>query len=158
MGIQSRKRFVAVIDMDSKWAVFLIFSSITQDGRTIIDQLTPDLSLVFLLNLKGPYRENQRPFETMYKCILRNFEEGVLCDSKVLSREEAKSDKDLQELYSYLADVDERVKLYWKDRKDERCVQKLAPSDKPIPNNVPCLMGTLADTLYGFEGEWAIIG
>ena len=116
--------FIAVVD--KIWLVFLTFRDFTLDGTTT---LIPDGSIVLLLNLKGPYRENKRPFETMCECLSETF--GEL---EVLSRQEAESDEKLRELQDYWTNIDERVALYWEEREAEPTVTEMAPSDEKIPN------------------------
>jgi hypothetical protein len=144
-----------VVVQDKTWGVLLFFTDFVCPDGILMKAETPTYSILMLLDLKGAYRENKRPFETTYEFQARSHR---VYNFEVMSREEAEADKRLESLQYYWNNIDERVALYWDGRKAESCTSEMVPSDEKIPMEARMMCKRYSKPLCGFELAYSVIG
>lgn len=143
---QPKRQFVFV--KDKKWCAFLTFY-IGRDDKGAINKIILAGSELLLLNVKGPYRESNRAFETFY---------NRFPNPEILTKEEAKVDIKFIAIQDYLDNIEKRVALFWEERKDQKCSEELVPPDEKIPEEDYCQMIPHDERISGFENGFIIFG
>jgi hypothetical protein len=127
---------VAVTGKNKEWcAIFTLSEVVFDDMARGIVRL--EGAVLYLVNLKGQYRESGRPFEVACEMLAEAFG-GI--EIKPFSREEAQADPMLALSEDFYDAIDECVGEFWEEREDEPCTPEVKPAGEAIPNEVTNLI------------------
>jgi hypothetical protein len=130
------RHVVAVTDKNKKWcAIFVLFEVVFDDMlRGIVG---PKAAFLYMVNLKGQYRESEHPFEVACEMLAEALG-GI--EIKPFSRDEAQADPMLALSEGFYDAIDECVGEFWEEREDEPCTPEVKPASEAIPNEVTNLI------------------